>query len=45
MALSLQQTDVQNQVYAPVVDPVVKAQAALAQNQEKLAKVREDLDR
>jgi hypothetical protein len=46
MALSLQQTDIQNQVYAPVVDPVVKdqAQAALAQNQEKLARVREDLD-
>jgi hypothetical protein len=46
MALGLQQTDIQNQVYAPVVDPVVKdqAQAALAQNQDKLAKVREDLD-
>jgi len=45
-ALSLQQTDIQNQVYAPVVDPVVKdqAQAALAQNQEKLGKVRDDLD-
>jgi len=46
MALELQQTDVQNQVYAPVVDPVVKdqAQAALAQVQEKVAKVRDDLD-
>jgi hypothetical protein len=46
MALALQQTDIQNQVYAPVVDPVVKdqAQAALAQNQDKLSKVREDLD-
>jgi len=45
-ALSLRQTDIQNQVYAPVVDPVVKdqAQAALAQNQDKLARVREDLD-
>jgi type IV secretory pathway VirB10-like protein len=45
-ALALQQTDIQNQVYAPVVDPVVKdqAQTALAQNQEKLAKVRDDLD-
>jgi hypothetical protein len=46
MALELQQTDIQNQVYAPVVDPVVKdqAQAALAQVQEKVAKVRDDLD-
>ena len=45
-ALALQQTDIQNQVYAPVVDPAVKdqAQAALAQNQERLAKVRGDLD-
>ena len=46
MALELQQTDIQNQVYAPVVDPAVKdqAQAALAANQQRLAKVRGDLD-
>jgi hypothetical protein len=46
MALELQQTEIQNQVYAPVVDPAVKdqAQAALAQNQERLAKVLVDLD-
>jgi hypothetical protein len=46
MALELQQTDIQNQVYAPVVDPVVKdqAQAALAQVQDKVARAREDLD-
>jgi len=46
MALELQQTEIQNQVYAPVVDPAVKdqAQAALAANQQRLAKVRGDLD-
>jgi hypothetical protein len=46
MGLELQQTDIQNQVYAPVVDPAVKdqAQAALADNQLRLAKVRGDLD-
>jgi len=45
-ALQLQQTEIQNQVYAPVVDPAIKdqAQAALAENQLKLARVREDLD-
>jgi hypothetical protein len=46
MALELEQTAIQNQVYAPVVDPAVKdqAQAALADNLQRLAKVRGDLD-
>jgi hypothetical protein len=45
-ALQLQQTNQQNQVYAPVVDPVLKdqAQADLTQTIQQLAKVREDLD-
>jgi hypothetical protein len=46
MALQLQQTDLQNQVYATVVEQAIKdqAQAQLAQNQQQLAKTREDLD-
>lgn len=45
-ALQLQQTNLRDQVYAPVVDPVAKdqAQADLTQNIQQLAKVREDLD-
>jgi hypothetical protein len=45
-ALELQQTEQQNLVYAPVVDPAVKdeAQASLNLTMQQLAKGREDLD-
>jgi hypothetical protein len=45
-ALELQQTEQQNLVYAPVVDPAVKdeAQASLNLTMQQLAKAREDLD-
>jgi hypothetical protein len=45
VALQLKQTEQQNLVYAPVVDPAVKdqAQAGLTQTIQDLAKVREDL--
>jgi len=46
VALQLQQTQLQNQVYAPVVDPAIKdqAQGELNNTLQQLAKVREDLD-
>ena len=45
VALQLQQTQQQNLVYAPVVDPAVKdqAQSDLNQTIQQLATVREDL--
>jgi hypothetical protein len=46
VALQLQQTQLQNQVYAPVIDPAIKDQAQVELNNilQQLAKVREDLD-
>jgi DNA repair exonuclease SbcCD ATPase subunit len=46
IALQLQQTQLQNQVSAPIIDPAAKEQAQndVAQNMQQLAKVREDLD-
>lgn len=45
-ALQLEQTQLQNQVYATVADQATKdqSQAQLAQNQQQLAKTRQDLD-
>lgn len=45
-ALQLQRANLQNQVYAPVIDPVAKdqAQADLTENIQQMAKVREDLE-
>ncbi|HEY2384997.1 MAG TPA: hypothetical protein VGK48_27800 [Terriglobia bacterium] len=45
-ALQLQQVNQQNQIYAPVVDPVLKdqAQASLSQTIQQLAKTHDDLD-
>ena len=46
IALQLQQTQLQNQASAPIIDPAAKEQAQndVAQNMQQLAKVREDLD-
>jgi hypothetical protein len=46
MALQLEQTQLQNQVYATVVDQATKDQAnvQLAQNKQQLAKTHQDLD-
>jgi hypothetical protein len=46
IALQLQQTQLQNQASAPIIDPATKDQAQndVAQNMQQLAKVREDLD-
>jgi hypothetical protein len=46
MALQLQQTELQNQVYATVVDQATKDQAGiqLAQNKEQMTKTKQDLD-
>jgi hypothetical protein len=45
IALQLQQTQLQNQVSAPIIDSATKEQAQkdVAQNIQRLAKVREDL--
>jgi len=45
VALQLQQTQLQNQVSAPIIDPLTKEQGQkdVAQNIQQLAKVREDL--
>lgn len=46
VALQLQQTQLQNQVSAPIIDPATKEQAQkdVAQNIQRSAKIREDLD-
>jgi hypothetical protein len=46
LALQLQQGQATNQVYAPVIDPATQqaAQAQLRDIQDRLAKVRKDLD-